>query len=292
MAILPFYRESGGGPAVVCLHASASSSRQWLPLMEYLAPRYHVLAADLYGAGKSPAWAEERPLTLRDELALLEPVFARARGPVTIVAHSYGAAVALIAALEHPERVHALAIYEPTLFSLVAAESPPPNDLDGFRAVLADTAIAVEAGDAVTAARHFVDYWSGAGVFEQMPEARRGQVASSMVNIAGWAHALLSEPTPLRAFSWLGAPVLFMVGKESPASSRGVARLLGRTLPRAHVVEFEGLGHMGPVTHPEVVNGVISHFLDRHRPFHRSDLLRFGALPPRIESPAGGAASA
>lgn len=110
MAILPFYRESGGGPAVVCLHANASSSRQWLPLMEYLAPRYHVLAADLYGAGKSPAWAEERPLTLRDELTLLEPVFARARGPVTIVAHSYGAAVALIAALEHPERVHALAV--------------------------------------------------------------------------------------------------------------------------------------------------------------------------------------
>src|SRR5262249_47423795 len=147
MAILPFYRESGGGPAVVCLHASGSSSRQWLPLMEQLAPRYHVLAADLYGAGKSPAWAWKRPLTLRDEVALLEPVFARARGPVTIVAHSYGAAVALIAALEHPERVHALAIYEPVLFSLVDAESPPPNDVDGFRATLADVGLAYEAGN-------------------------------------------------------------------------------------------------------------------------------------------------
>src|SRR5262249_49421996 len=47
----PFYREAGGGPSVICLHASASSSRQWLPLMEYLSPRYHVLAADCYGAG-------------------------------------------------------------------------------------------------------------------------------------------------------------------------------------------------------------------------------------------------
>src|SRR4029077_10861991 len=171
--------------------------------------------------------------------------------------------------------------------SLVDAESPPPNDLDGFRATLAGTAVAVEAGDAGTAARHFVDYWSGDGAFEQMPEARQGQVASSMVNIAGWAHALLSEPTPLRAFSWLGAPVLFMVGKNSPASSRGVARLLGRALPRGHVVEFEGLGHMGPVTHPDLVNAVISPFLDCHGPSHRSDLLRFGALPSRIESPAG-----
>jgi pimeloyl-ACP methyl ester carboxylesterase len=29
------------------------------------------------------------------------------------------------------------------------------------------------------------------------------------------------------------------------------------------VVEFEGLGHMGPVTHPEVVNEAISEFLER-----------------------------
>jgi len=279
MAILPFYRESGGGPAVVCLHASASSSRQWLPLMESLAPRYHVIAVDLYGAGKSPAWAEERPLTLRDELALLEPVFARARGPVTLVAHSYGAAVALIAALEHPERVHALAIYEPTLFSVVDAESPPPNDVDGFRAALADTAIAIDAGQPTTAARCFVDYWSGEGSFDEMPEPRREQVAASMTNISGWAHACLSESTPLRHFSWLGAPVLYMAGKDSPASSRAVARVLTRALPRVHSIEFEGLGHMGPVTHPEVVNSVISQFLERHRPFHRSDLLHFGASP-------------
>ena len=51
--------------------------------------------------------------------------------------------------------------------------------------------------------------------------------------------------------------------KDSPESSRGVATLLTRALPRVEVVEFEGLGHMGPVTHPEVVNEAISDFLDR-----------------------------
>jgi len=53
------------------------------------------------------------------------------------------------------------------------------------------------------------------------------------------------------------------MGKNSPASSRGVARVLTRALPRAEVVEFEGLGHMGPVTHPEAVNEAISNFLER-----------------------------
>jgi pimeloyl-ACP methyl ester carboxylesterase len=42
-----------------------------------------------------------------------------------------------------------------------------------------------------------------------------------------------------------------------------VARLLTRVLPRVEVVEFAGLGHMGPVTHPEVVNEAIRRFLER-----------------------------
>jgi pimeloyl-ACP methyl ester carboxylesterase len=44
-----------------------------------------------------------------------------------------------------------------------------------------------------------------------------------------------------------------------------VARLLTRTLPRVEVIEFEGLGHLGPVTHPEVVNEAIARFPERNR---------------------------
>src|SRR4030095_4161849 len=68
-----YHREAGTGNAVVCLHASASSSAQWRPLMDRLAGRFRTLAADLYGSGRSPAWPGERPLCLADEVALLEP---------------------------------------------------------------------------------------------------------------------------------------------------------------------------------------------------------------------------
>jgi pimeloyl-ACP methyl ester carboxylesterase len=277
----PFFREAGAGPSVVCLHASASSSSQWRSLMEALAPRFHVLAADSYGAGGSPAWPTDRAVSLRDEVALLEPVFARASGPVSLVAHSYGAAVAFIAALERPDRVQALAVYEPTLFALLDEVSPSPNDADGFRSAAASTTAALDAGDRAGAARCFIDYWMGPGAWERTPDFRKDQIAASMVNIRGWLDAVFGEPTPLRAFSWLGVPVLYMVGKNSPASSRGVARVLTPALPRVQVVEFEGVGHMGPVTHPELVNGVISRFLERHRPFHRSDFLRLAAQASR-----------
>ena len=73
---------------------------------------------------------------------------------------------------------------------------------------------------------------------------------------------MFDEPTPLAAFSKLNIPVLYMMGKDSPASSRGVGRLLVRALPQVEVVEFEGLGHMGPVTHSNVVNEAISRFLE------------------------------
>jgi pimeloyl-ACP methyl ester carboxylesterase len=74
---------------------------------------------------------------------------------------------------------------------------------------------------------------------------------------------LFTESTPLAAFRSLDVPVLYMVGKRSTASARGVARLLTKALPRVELVEFEGLGHMGPITHPERVNEVIARFLER-----------------------------
>jgi pimeloyl-ACP methyl ester carboxylesterase len=258
----PFVVEAGSGPGVVCVHANASTSSQWRPLIEALKSSFHVLAPDTYGAGKSPAWPTDRVLTLRDEVALLESVFARAGVPFTLVAHSYGAAIALVAALDRPERIRALAVYEPTLFGLIDAESPPPNDAEGIRQVAASAATAIDAGDRDRAAEVFIDFWMP-GTWKQTPASRRGPIANAMVPVRGWATALFSEPTPLAKFAELKMPVLFMMGKQSPPSSRSVGQLLIPVLPRVEVVEFDGLGHMGPVTHPTVVNAAISDFLMR-----------------------------
>lgn len=263
---VPFFREAGEGPGVVCLHCNASTSGQWRPLMETLEPRFHVLAADSYGAGRSPAWPADRRVRLRDEAALLEPVFARAGRPFSMVGHSYGGAVALIAALARPRRVSSLVLYEPTLFGLVDAESPPPNDADGIRFALACAVAAHDAGDPVRAAGYFVDFWAGSGAWNRTPESHRAPITAAVANIREWAVALFTEPAPLAAFAKLDIPVLYMVGENSPASARAVARLLARTLPQVEVMEFEGLGHMGPVTHPEIVNEAIVRFLDRIHP--------------------------
>jgi len=62
--------------------------------------------------------------------------------------------------------------------------------------------------------------------------------------------------------SALPMPVLLLTGEQSTAAARGVVRVLHSLLPQAKVVELPGLGHMGPVTHPEKVNVAIVAFLD------------------------------
>ena len=264
MSVLtPFFREAGAGTGVVALHSNASVSAQWQPLIARLSPRYHVLAPDSLGAGRSPAWPTDRLVTLGDEVSLLEPVFVRAGSPFWLVGHSYGAAIALIAAVTQPARVAGLILYEPVLFSLLEEEAPGQEALHGILDAVADAGAAVDAGNPAAAGERFIDYWMGQGAWKTFPPNRQAAVAAAMTNVRGWGQALMAERTPLQAFRELDIPVLLLKGGRSPASSRGVARLLESALPRLATVEFPRLGHMGPVTHPEEVNEEIAGFLDR-----------------------------
>lgn len=246
---------------MVCLHSNASSSAQWRGLIERLSPTCRVLAPDGYGAGNSPEWTSDRVIRLADEVALLEPVLAAAGSPLTLVGHSYGGAVALMAALAAPARVRRLVLYEPVLFSLIDADGPPPNDADGIRAAVAAAGAALDADDRDAAASHFIDYWMGEGSWQRTPAARQPAIAASVVNVRRWAHALFSEPTPLAAFAALDMPVLLMVGQRSTASAHGVARRLATVLPRVEWLELQDMGHMGPLTHAQPVNEAIARFV-------------------------------
>lgn len=259
-----FVREAGSGPAVVCVHSNAASSSQWRALMDLLAPRFRVFAPDAYGSGKSPEWPSPHQISLQDEVDLMAPVLVRAGTPLALVGHSYGGAIALKAALAQPGHVRALVLYEPTLFSLIEAESPAPNEADGIRGAVLRAAAALDAGNTDGAAQAFIDYWMHEGAWAATPEARKPAIAASVANVRRWAHALITEPTPLEAFRALDMPVLLMTGRESTVSAHGVANRLARVLPRVEVVSLAGLGHMGPITHPGPVNDRVADFLERH----------------------------
>jgi pimeloyl-ACP methyl ester carboxylesterase len=263
--IQPYFREAGSGPGVVCIHANASSSAQWRGLMDQLSATHHVLAPDSYGAGKSPDWHSDRVISLQDEVDFIEPVLEKAGTPLTLVGHSYGGAVALMAALTHPGRINALIVYEPALFAVVEAEGPAPNGADGIRNAVIASGAALDAGNYDAAAAHFIDYWMGAGSWAATPLQRKPAITASVVNVRRWAHALMTEPTPVQAFAALKMPVLFMLGESTTESAHAVARILIPVLSNVRVVKFPGLGHMAPVTHPEAIIAEIANFIREAR---------------------------
>lgn len=254
------FREAGTGTGVVCLHSSASSSGQWRGLMDRLSDRFHIIAADLHGCGESPAWDEDRGMHLDDEVSLLEPVFRSAGDRCHLVGHSYGAAVALRAALNE-SRIESLVLYEPVLFSVLVADDPDGAAAREISSVRDDTSQSITGGDLDAAAQRFIDYWLGPGSWSGVPAERRPAMAERMCSVVPQWHAAFGEPTLLSEFAGVEVPTLLLTGSRSPAPTRRISALLRGVLPQARSVELEGLGHMGPVTHPERVNGAIEDFL-------------------------------
>jgi pimeloyl-ACP methyl ester carboxylesterase len=257
----PYFRESGAGPAVVCLHSSASSSSQWRALGERLADRFRVIAVDLYGSGKTEAWRQDRPMRLDDEVALLAPALRAAGDRFHLVGHSYGGAIALKIALQDSRRLLSLVLYEPVLFSLLLADAPHSPAAREILAIREDTIRLAGEGRLDACAERFLDYWIGEGTWTATPEARRSGIAAAMRAVMPQWHAAFSEPTPLAAFAALDAPTLLLTGSRSRASAQAVARLLGAALPRVRVETVSDAGHMAPLTHPDSVNPLIERFI-------------------------------
>ena len=258
----PFFREAGVGPSVVCLHSSTSSSGQWRALMDRLAGRFRVIAVDLYGSGKTVAWPQDQPMRLDDEIALLRSVFLAAGDRFHLIGHSYGGAIALKAALTHQDRLISLVLYEPVLFSVLMASASQSDAAREIVAVRDDTIRLVEKGDFNATAERFVDYWTGDGAWAAIPEPRRPGIAQAVRAVKPEWHALFHDSTPLEAFVSINIPTLLLTGTRSKASALAVARLLTKVLPRVRVQEIEGVGHMAPVTHPELINPLIERFLE------------------------------
>ncbi|MGE0797256.1 MAG: alpha/beta fold hydrolase [Lautropia sp.] len=258
----PHYRVAGAGRGIVCLHSNASSSSQWRALMERLSPRYRLWAVDSYGAGKTPRWDAPRLPTLGDEVDLIAPVLREAGERPFLVGHSYGGAVALIAALRAPAAFSGVVVYEPTLFNLLDPAQPRHGDAAGILAAVAAASAAVARGDLDAAAGHFLDFWIGDGAWAATPSERKPAIAATMVDVERWAAALTREPTPLAAFGELTTPLLLLTGARSPRSALAVAEALLPALPNARAQTFPTLGHMGPLTDPDRVNAAIETFVD------------------------------
>jgi pimeloyl-ACP methyl ester carboxylesterase len=229
-------------------------------LTDQLAGDYTVIAPDLYGYGTSPEWTDEEALELEDEIELLQPVLDEIPGPFHLIGHSYGAAVAFKLALAMPARIRSLVVYEPVLFNLLFHS----ENLDAATEIwmVSDDVHWLLVDDRYAdAARRFIDYWSGEGVWDSLPEWQREAIERRMKKVTADFDATLGNPTPLEAYRELDIPLLFLYGLQSPRSTQQIAEWMAQELPNVEVRGLLPLGHMGPVSHADGVNRMISSFL-------------------------------
>jgi len=257
---LPHYREAGTGPFVLCIHSFSSSSSQYQALMERLAPRFRVVAVDLYGHGRSPSWSGERRFTLADEAAPLEALLPDDTS-VHLVGHSYGAAVALRIAAANRVRVRSMALYEPTMWGTLAHLCPSDPATLEIEALRDETMHLIDCGRLGAATERFIDYWAGPGSWAASPEERQSRLVATVRSLrAAWT-ATFFERWSAAALRSLDTPCLLISGTHTTAAARRAISLLRDMLPAATAIEFDGLGHLGPITHSQRVDAAIDTFL-------------------------------
>jgi pimeloyl-ACP methyl ester carboxylesterase len=115
-----FYREAGpvNSPTIVLLHGFPSSSREFAPLIPYLATKYHVIAPDYPGFGLSDAIPPTAYTYTFDHLAqTIEHLLDRLKiTRYTLYLHDYGAPIGFRIILAHPVRLHALIIQNGNIY--------------------------------------------------------------------------------------------------------------------------------------------------------------------------------
>ena len=264
-----FYREGGNPSAVtlLLLHGFPSSSAQYEQLMERLAGRYHVIAPDYPGFGRSPALAGT---TTFDRLAEVIDAFTEAKvlDRFALYMFDFGSPVGFRLATRHPERVQGLVLqngnaYDVGLGPGMRALQPYWRDrasnesaVRGFLTVEATRSQYVDGVPDPTTVNP--DLWELDQRYLEMPGREQVMLdllydyQSNVARYPAW-QAYMRNHTPPAVLPWGRNDVFF-----PPEGARAYLD----DLPDAELHLLLDTGHFATATHSEEIAALIGAFLD------------------------------
>lgn len=257
------YVQKGTGPDLVLIHGASGNTRDFtFSLVDQLTDRYRVTVFDRPGLGHTPRLAA-RGVTLADQADLLVAAAGQLGIDKPIVlGQSFGGAVAMAWALEHPDRVAAVV-------DLAGATYPWPGELDRFYALLARPVIGPVLAWAVGAwvSDAYIDR-AIAGVFapQNEPSGYGAYIGGSLV---ARPHSLLAnaqQRTDLREelramaprYPGLTMPIEILHGDADDTVSLQIhSEALARDVASARLTPLPGIGHMPQhVAQPQVIEAI------------------------------------
>jgi pimeloyl-ACP methyl ester carboxylesterase len=251
--VLP-YDEAGSGEVVLLIHAGVADRSMWREHLDWLAQAgFRAVAVDLPGYGD--AVVQDGPQAPWDDV--LQTLRGLDVARATFVGNSFGAAVALRAAVVAPAAVSALVLI-----------SPPPLVLDdpspALDAAWEAEGAALERGDIDRGVAAVVAAWTQ----PHAPEALRERVASMQrraFELQAAAGEVQEAADPLEEHPELLAelqiPVLLAAGEDDMADFRDAAQELAEVLPLARHTVIRGAGHLAPLEAPGKFKRLLLDFL-------------------------------
>ncbi|MCW8843760.1 MAG: alpha/beta hydrolase [Rhodobacteraceae bacterium] len=244
-----YARHYGTGPRkALALHCSLAHSGAWRGVADRLSDTLSITALDLPGHGQSPAWSGDGDLVLET----LEAVLPFVTEPVDLIGHSFGGVLSLLIALERPEMVRSLSLFEPVLMAVSREEDHEEHKWN--QALMDKIDANIAAGEPDKGARAFLRVWGDGRPWDKLPDDLR-ESATRLIPFISASQPMLADDAAgiIPRLGSIDIPCVLMRGETSPDLMRVVQNGLAAKMPRARRVCIAGAGHMGPITHPAEV---------------------------------------
>jgi pimeloyl-ACP methyl ester carboxylesterase len=238
---------SGSGPDLLLVHGTTADHTRWETMLPLLEPYATVHAMDRRGRGGSGDSDRYSLAAEADDVAAVVQAIGR---PVVVFGHSFGALVALEAAMLS-RGVRRLVLYEPAIGLTTFPEETARLEHslaagrreDVIVTVLRDIAGMTEEQLAVVRS---LPSWAG-----------RVAAAHTVVREARAEEDYRFDPARLTA---IRVPTLLLRGGESPPWLQAETDLVARALPAARLAPLIGHGHVAMLSAPQLVVDLILGF--------------------------------
>ncbi len=232
----------GAAQTLVFVHGYGGSVQQWLPQLRYFGQTAHVIAPELRGHGHSDD-PRELPTSMNGLVDDLELALAQtgAATPFTLVAHSFGGAIAAEYALRHPAHVNKLVLIGVPAHFIIQR---------WIRRMM----------NVPSALFNRLVIWLNIALYASLRTLRR-------------MHDDAMSPWPGQArLPLLRVPTLVIMGQRDRVFQRERYEEVARLIPDAQQVVIPVSAHLVQLERPEAVNRAIRRFLAGQAPG--------GTMPP------------
>jgi pimeloyl-ACP methyl ester carboxylesterase len=236
---------------IVALHCSLGSGKQWSKLIDACGNQYHAIALDISGYSKNEPWHDPAPSSLDSEAAYLHQELKALPGPIHLVGHSFGGAIAfkLATSKRYVRCVRSLTLIEPVLPSILLEHEPDRPFYESFARESEHICTPIWLGDKERGLQQFLTFWNGHVCWENLSRNRKAAFIERVNKLVGDFSAVFGETGVTEAASRLSVPTLLFSGARSPRATQRIAKRLTSIIPGSRHIHLATAGHMLAITH-------------------------------------------